>query len=246
MYPMRDELKYLITLEQRNYLREKWRRFLHRDPYANKEGLTPILSLYYDSPHLHFYVDKIDGIKYRNKIRLRTYDNAFKIGAPVFLEIKQRYNDKVHKIRFLKNHFDIKDYQLENWLDLGSDDSRFKSGHLQKLIQEYRPKKAVQVFYMREPFQAVVEKDVRVTFDSHISGFYPDESITSTLANSPERLLMSDRLCVLEIKSNSILPRWVLAEIKNLCLNQISIPKYVGCMDKLRIPQYNHSDGVFI
>jgi len=93
----RYELKYVLT--QREYLRivNDLEGFLDHDRHAGAEGIYRIASLYYDSLDLSCYRNKIDGIKYRRKLRLRIYkDSDMSFG---FVEIKQRINRTVQKRR---------------------------------------------------------------------------------------------------------------------------------------------------
>ena len=55
--PFRDEFKFIVHHSVRTALLERWRRHLVKDPHSNEDAVSPILSLYYDSPHLDFYED---------------------------------------------------------------------------------------------------------------------------------------------------------------------------------------------
>ena len=60
--PFRSELKFVISYQAREALLQRWRRHLTRDCHTNRDAVTPILSQYYDSPHLTFYEEKVEGI----------------------------------------------------------------------------------------------------------------------------------------------------------------------------------------
>ncbi|SCF82709.1 VTC domain-containing protein [Streptomyces sp. Ncost-T10-10d] len=58
-------------------------------------------SLYYDSPQLRFYWEKIEGLKFRRKLGVRHYGNLDGVTdeSPVCVEIKQRVNRVTQKRR---------------------------------------------------------------------------------------------------------------------------------------------------
>ena len=82
MRPFRQELKFLIHHSVRRMLLERWRRYLVRAPFTNQHAVTPVLSQYYDSPHLTFYHEKLAGIRLRNKEVIELYD-FLTLGATV-------------------------------------------------------------------------------------------------------------------------------------------------------------------
>jgi len=88
----RFELKYLITLQQAEVFKKALRAFLVADEHGNNNGHYGLNSLYYDSPDFRCYWEKVDGIKFRRKLRIRRYASESPLTAdtPVFVEIKQR------------------------------------------------------------------------------------------------------------------------------------------------------------
>jgi len=53
-----------------------------------------VTSLYYDTADLRFYWEKIEGSRFRRKLRMRLYGEPSECGehTPVQIEIKQRVN----------------------------------------------------------------------------------------------------------------------------------------------------------
>lgn len=45
---------------------------MNRDPLTGPQGY-PVWSVYYDSSDLRFYWEKIEGLKFRRKLRIRRY-----------------------------------------------------------------------------------------------------------------------------------------------------------------------------
>ena len=243
MRPPRNEYKYFIYKKQKDLLLEFWSRYLVKDPYTDKLGKTPILSMYYDTQDLLFYYEKLDGIQDRNKVRLRVYDYSFKEGIPCFLEMKQRFGDKVRKLRVFEENFTQDLFDLEKW--------KFKENagrhYFGEVMSRYYLRPVAQVFYMRDAYQALVEKDVRVTFDTSLMGFHPYQKITKELLVEKENSLMSEEMCILEIKNNSgDIPKWILTGIEKMGLVQRSIPKYISAVEKLKINDFKLNTGEYL
>ena len=90
----RRELKYIISDEQRRYLEEKLQGHMKLDKY----GITPILSLYYDTLNYRLIRASIEKPPFKEKIRLRSYGLATN-ESPVFLELKRKFDGIVYKRR---------------------------------------------------------------------------------------------------------------------------------------------------
>ena len=72
--------------------------FMHIDPYAAENGGEyTVRGIYFDTPELECYFQKLAGVKRRNKVRLRGY-NSGKRGK-VFFEIKKKMDEPLLKNR---------------------------------------------------------------------------------------------------------------------------------------------------
>ncbi len=90
----RKEKKYLLSLEQYLQFRHLCEALLQEDEYPN----STISSLYYDTPG-HLLVNRsLEKPKYKEKLRIRSYD-APKMGEPVFVELKKKFKGVVYKRR---------------------------------------------------------------------------------------------------------------------------------------------------
>ena len=81
----RYEMKYLMSREQTDFLVRQLEGHMQIDEY----GMTPILSLYYDTPDARLIRDSLEKPAYKEKIRLRSYGLA-EGTSPVFLELKRK------------------------------------------------------------------------------------------------------------------------------------------------------------
>ena len=171
--PFRHELKYVVHHSTATTLLQRWSRHLTYDPHADDYGYTPVLSQYYDTSDLAFYFEKLDGIGFRNKVRLRTYDTRFRRGSSGFLEIKQRLGGHVRKVRSSirslgPDHLDPTRWQFEE---------PTAADAFHSLTARYPLAPSAQVFYIRRAFFSVVEPSLRVTLDSGLSALFPGEKV---------------------------------------------------------------------
>src|SRR5512145_1973519 len=99
----RFELKYLLTLKQAELFKKALLAYLLPDEHGNRNGRYGLTSLYYDSPDFRCYWEKVDGIKFRRKLRIRRYetDQPLTADTPVFVEIKQRLDRVTQKRRVI-------------------------------------------------------------------------------------------------------------------------------------------------
>lgn len=96
----RFELKYLISEAQRQELAVLLENYMQPDPQGDEMGRYNITSLYYDTPDYQAYWDKIEGHKFRRKVRVRVYGRqTITEQTPCFAEIKQRINKTLQKKR---------------------------------------------------------------------------------------------------------------------------------------------------
>ena len=73
---MRYEYKYFVPVEKLDQLRRMIDPFVRLDSYAAKQpdNQYTVRSIYFDSPSLHCFDEKVEGVGNRRKVRLRGYD----------------------------------------------------------------------------------------------------------------------------------------------------------------------------
>jgi hypothetical protein len=228
----RLELKFYLHHSVKALLFERWRPHLVRAPFTDRHARTPVLSQYYDSPDLRFYREKLDGVGFRNKVRLRVYDLAFRPGAAAFLEIKHRDYDRLRKVRQVLREFHPRQLDPAHW--------RFDSPELEapfrSLLERFRLRPSAQVYYQREAYQAAADADVRVTFDTNLLALHPGERVTSELLRSRSRRLMPDTGVIAELKVTHRIPDWFHEGVVGVELEQRTLSKYVTAVELLDLP----------
>ncbi len=235
----RIELKYLIGYEARAEVLERWRPYLEAAPYTDERAIYPIMSLYFDSPSLRFYDEKLEGETMRNKVRLRGYGYDWAKVKPCFLEIKRKYDSRVLKFRKNLGRFRPEYWQPEKWR-LGEDRD---DAHLAALSYLYRLRPAVQILYQREAYESSFFPGLRVAFDTQLVALHPGERVTQELLRDRRRHCMRETDYVFEVKSNGNLPKWVLDGLHAIEVQQRAISKYTAGIEKLGLQ--NREIGVY-
>jgi len=90
----RYELKYIITEEQYNKLRQLMSEYMKGDEY----GRSTICNLYYDTPDYLLIRRSIEKPVFKEKLRVRSYGVADQ-NSTTFIELKRKYDKVVYKRR---------------------------------------------------------------------------------------------------------------------------------------------------
>src|SRR5699024_11645887 len=93
----RKEQKYLISIEQYEALVDRMAPYMRHDKYGT-DGKYTITTLYFESPDYKIYYETKNKLKFRQKLRLRVYDDAH-IYSTAFFEVKQKHKKVVNKRR---------------------------------------------------------------------------------------------------------------------------------------------------
>ena len=218
----RFELKYLVTLQQAEQLKAALRAFLLPDEHGG--GSYGLTSLYYDSPDYRCYWEKVDGIKFRRKLRIRRYEDGQPLAAetPVFVEIKQRLNRVTQKRRAILPYQDALRLCDERQVPAHAPDDAALINEVQAYLWQYNLRPASIVRYQR---QALVGSDydigLRVTFDTDLTFQVHGLRLDEPPAPRP---MLPPNFAVMEIKVNERIPYWLteLAAVQNLQLIRMS------------------------
>lgn len=220
----RFELKYLLTLKQAETLKQALRAYLLPDEHGNGEGRYPLTSLYYDSPDFRCYWEKVDGIRFRRKLRIRRYDNGRPLtdDTPVFLEIKQRLDRVTQKWRAVLPYRDALRFCNRRERPACDPQDAPVIDEVEAMLWQYNLRPVSVVHYQR---QALIGTDydlgLRVTFDTALGYRTGNLNLHEEPSNLP--MFPPDRV-VMEIKVNERLPYWLteLVAIHNLQLVRVS------------------------
>ena len=253
----RIELKFLVDWRQRAIILDRWRAYLVQAPFTDERGIYPIMSLYFDTPSLDFYYEKLEGEMLRNKVRLRGYGYLWPDLSPVFLEIKRKVDDRVIKYRRHYENFAAHLLEPPTWnLEIGDIESDETSGsgakrarnerdltQLALLFERFRLRPAVQILYQREAYESEHFPSLRIAFDSQLLALHPKEVTERWMFEDPHRRLLDERLFIFEVKSDGDLPGWVISGLHAAGVTQRALSKYCFGIEKLQL--HDREIGVY-
>lgn len=222
--PLRHELKYFISRSQYEVLSRTLSAVLKRDSHAGNKGEYFIRSLYFDTVFDNALYDKINGVKDRDKYRMRIYNCS---DREIFMECKTKVGSLISK-RSVQISRDLAD-QLITGDPTGLEFTA--SGLLREIFREMKLNllhPVVIVDYDREAFLHPAE-EVRITFDKNLrSGLRSTDIFNPHLATVP---VLEHEEMILEVKYNRILPPYIAEVLSFACPEavQTAISKYTLC-----------------
>ena len=223
MRKYRHEIKFIINVSDAEILKQRLSLLMNLDVNSkNKDNTYLIRSLYFDDLDSNAYYEKIDGVEFRKKYRIRFYnfDDNF-----IRLECKYKHDNMTSKDQMLidKNICSkIIEGQLED-VDLN------KESLLRKFVLDHKLKylkPSIIVDYKRLAFTYPVS-DVRVTFDSQIkSGLYNYNMFDKDATTFS---VIEDGQMVLEVKFNEILPEPIAIILSTVPSFRQAFSKFATC-----------------
>lgn len=219
----RYEIKYLVDQALVAELRHELAARLDLDRYATSGGYG-VWSVYYDTPQLRFYWEKIEGLRFRRKLRLRHYGDRFTVddNTPVFVEIKQRVNRVTQKRRIQVPYRQARQLcDQRQLIEHGESENGFVAEVL-GLVSGLDLRAVAMTGYQREAFIGRdADVGLRVTLDHRVRGRDRDLHLG---ADAQNRFIIPPRLAVLEVKANERVPYWLtdLTAKRNLSVARVS------------------------
>ena len=228
----RHEIKFILNSQQRHYLECTVCSRLRPDEH----GESTVCNIYYDTPDYLLVRRSLDRPVYKEKIRLRSYGPVWG-EAPVFLELKKKYDGVVYKRRI-----ELPLEEAEAFLDGASD--RLPDCQIGREIEyfchSYRNlEPAVHLSYERCAFYDRTDPDLRLTFDRNIR-WQTEDCRLSALPFG--RSLLAPGESLLEIKTASALPLWLVSVLSEAEIRKNSFSKYGTAY--LAMLQYDRMRGV--
>lgn len=219
----RHELKYIISANQAEILKQRLSLIMEIDNNTIYDDHTYLIrSLYFDDIFSNSYYEKLDGVLYRKKYRIRIYnhDEGF-----IRLECKYKHNNLTSKEQaIISKELCL---SLMNQKANPTTDNDF----VNRFIAEMKAKHllpSVIVDYKRLAFTYPIS-DVRITFDSHIqSGKYNYNLFDYT---TPLFDVIENNTVVLEVKFNEILPSHIAVILSTIPSFRQAVSKFALCRE---------------
>ncbi len=232
----RKEFKYFVPSDQWDYLRERILAHMTHDPFcANLEQTRyTVRSIYFDTPNLLFYYEKVDGQKLRKKLRVRVY-NELTEDAPAFLEIKRRIDDTIVKDRAsvpFKETLKLTNGAQLNLLREGEAayGDKVVRDRFVYLVKRLQLEPKVLITYEREAFFDPENPDLRVTFDYNVRSYY--SPALEDIFRENDLRTFTDPCFILEVKFSLAIPLWLRMVLRDFRLHLQSISKYCNGLDR--------------
>jgi hypothetical protein len=230
----RHELKYLLTIEQKEQILKDMKPYMALDQY----GRTTIRNLYFDTDNFLLVRRSIEKPVYKEKMRVRSYRQT-QPGEPVFVELKKKFDSVVYKRRVALKEEDVLEcFEEGTPLPVQSqiaDEINYFREHYQNL------KPVMYLSYEREAFYALNGSDFRVTFDENILCRRQQLSLQEESYGTP---LLEDGQVLMEIKTSSGIPLWMTHSLTEQKIFRTSFSKY-GTAYQKTVFTYNEGGAVY-
>ena len=214
----RQEKKYFMTLPAMVRLAGRLDQVMLQDGHNGARGYR-IRSLYFDTIDEGDYMEKIEGIELRRKIRLRIYDPA---GDFAMLERKQKQGayQKKRSLRVARaDACQIAAGRYDSLLHYSDPFAAECYGLMH--MRCYRPKTIVE--YRRKAY-IVKENKIRITFDRDIRATETCSELFSPRLNLYP--VLDPFNGVLEVKYNGFLLSYIKALVNGADRSELSVSKY--------------------
>jgi hypothetical protein len=221
----RYEIKYVLPGTAVPALRTELARRMDLDSYAVSGGYG-VWSVYYDTRDLRFYWEKIEGLRFRRKLRIRHYGDRFTVDddTTVFVEIKQRVNRVTQKRRIALPYRLARELCDHRTMIEHDPSQRAFVEEVLELVCGLDLRPVAMTGYQREAFIGHdAEAGLRVTIDHRIRGRDRDLRLG---ADAENRLIVPARLAVVEFKTNERVPYWLTDLAAKWNLSVVRISKY--------------------
>lgn len=223
----RYELKYMLTLEQKQRIVEVMNNYMALDKY----GRTTIRNIYFDTDNFRLIRRSIEKPAYKEKLRIRSYTKT-DADSPVFVELKKKYKSVVYKRRL-----SMEQRKAFSWVagSVEIEDKSQISEEIDYFLTYYKDLKP-QVFlsYEREAYYALDGGDFRVTFDDNILCRQDDLSLEAEIGGTP---ILEDGMVLMEIKCSGGIPLWMTEVLSREQIYKTSFSKYGTAYKNIIFPK---------
>lgn len=214
----RQEIKYFFKSADKKILNDALKVILLSDPNNGSDNGYKISSLYFDNLNNDDFNQKLDGIMYREKYRLRIYDDNLTHGK---FEIKRKFNNFVQKLSISVSSNEI-DKLINGDFSPISQHKDLEYVAEKMNFMAYRP--ICIVNYFRRAYFLPYD-NIRVTIDSNLSsnGFGTNLGRINSLIDTP---IQKNGYEIMEVKFENDFPQFLSTILEAMPIVRSSISKY--------------------
>ncbi len=208
----RYEYKYKVDLETAKKLMEVFDQKLNLDAYCEKHGNYKIVNHYVDTIDYQLIRKSITKPVYKHKLRIRTYNENPRDEDFVYFEIKKKFKGLVNKRRCKMTYGEA--LTLIKDKDLKVKNKYINMQILKEIIyilsdNDYEIKN--QIIYNRIAYFDD-RKNLRISFDFNV--------------HSHENKILNNTLTLMEIKTATSMPLWLVEVLNEYKIHKTSFSKY--------------------
>ena len=223
----RYEKKYLLSAEEYERLWERLEEYVEPDGFFR----STVCSIYYDDNTYSLIRNSIEKPKYKEKLRVRSYNVPNKDGR-VFVELKKKFEGVVYKRRVVMSAEEAESY-LSGEQPAPVDSQMVRE--IDWFMHENKPIPKVFIACEREAYKAKENENLRITFDRNIRWRETDLHLTS---GSYGEELLEDGQVLMEIKIPGAAPLWLAEMLSQLQIYPRSFSKYGTCYKNNLVEKY--------
>lgn len=230
----RVEDKYRISRQEAQEILNQIHSRIHEDDYFR----YTVHNVYYDSADSRMIISSLNRDDFKEKLRLRCYEQPSD-DTLCFLETKKKYSNIVYKKRIALSH-----EEAVNYLDYGimHHVKNNTADEIDYLMNYYNCQPKTLILYERECWSAIVEPDLRITFDSNIRYRIDDVNLTE---NGSEKSMIGDDV-IMEIKAMNRYPIWLVRILSERKLYKQSFSKYGNIYKTNSIAMTDYENPTFV
>jgi hypothetical protein len=211
--------------------------YMTLDRQGDEQGRYVITSLYYDTADHQAYWDKLDGHRFRRKVRIRVYgEQQITTETLCFAEIKQRINKTLQKKRVLLPYASaIAVCGLGEPVAGADETDQAIIDEITYLGHTLQLQPTCVVSYNRLAFEGS-EQDLglRVTFDTQLKCRTHDLSLLSQ-GYADNQFFLPPQQCIMEVKVNNRTPYWLTEMIAKYRCTLRRISKYCAALEQAKL-----------
>lgn len=215
----RYEIKYVVRRDLADKLKESLTPYMKRDAHlSDAMPAYRVNSVYFDSADLRCFWEKVDGVRFRRKVRIRNYGHVADMS---FLEIKQKIDMTTQKRRSKYPTSEL----IDRLVNRTGETLKGEVGEeVELLFHQHGFEPKVLVSYDRVAYMGRSDDSMRVTFDSNCR--YRQTRLFETDAMQGADYFLHPSLQIVEVKFDNLIPRWMVSLVRKFSLNPTRVSKY--------------------